>query len=112
MGAMRFATEATGKTAVEAFAAAVEDARYMHGHRGYTGTIAEKREFAVVKVPAGIDAENFVAVILGDETEDETMKGCEAELSRARELADDKWGPAACVQTGEDTFVFFGWAAC
>jgi phage I-like protein len=109
---MRFASEATGRTAEEAFAAAVEEARYMHGHRGYTGTIAEKSEFAVVKVPPGIDAENFIAAILGDETDDEAMKDCVAELSRAREIADDKWGPAACVQTGEDTFVFFGWASC
>ena len=111
MGAMQFASEATGRTAEEAFAAAVEDARYMQGHRGYTGTIAEKSEFSVVKVPAGVDAENFIAAVLSVETDDETMKGCEAELSRAREIADDKWGPVACVRTGEDSFVFFGRAS-
>jgi hypothetical protein len=107
MGAQQFVTEATGKTAEEAFAAAVEDARYMHGHRGYTGTIAEKCEFATVEVPAGVDPSEFIAAILGDED----IEGREAELGRGREIADDKWGPAACVRTGEDTFVFFGWAS-
>ena len=44
MGASTFLTRATGKTAREAFASATSDARYEHGHGGYTGTIAEKNQ--------------------------------------------------------------------
>jgi len=42
MGAADFTTIALGKTANEAFSAAIEDALYDYGHAGYTGTIAEK----------------------------------------------------------------------
>lgn len=42
MGATNFETTATGKTLAEAFRNAVDDARYWHGHGGYSGTIAEK----------------------------------------------------------------------
>lgn len=45
MGATTFFTYATGKTAKEAFASAQAEARYDHGHSGYTGTIAEKPSF-------------------------------------------------------------------
>ena len=33
----------------------------MHGHRGYTGTIAEKGEFATVEVPAWRRPREFIA---------------------------------------------------
>jgi len=42
MGAEDFSIGALGKTAEDAFSRAIEDARYEHGHGGYTGTIAEK----------------------------------------------------------------------
>ena len=42
MGAVTFEVLAFGKTADDAFRNAVEDAKDMHGHGGYTGTIAEK----------------------------------------------------------------------
>lgn len=49
MGADTFTTRATGKTAGEAFRFAVEDARHEHGHGGYSGTLAEKHEFVLIK---------------------------------------------------------------
>ena len=51
MGATSFFTYATGKTVSEAFASAQADARYDHGHSGYTGTIAEKPSFIEFSVP-------------------------------------------------------------
>ena len=51
MGATTFFTYATGKTAKEAFASAQSEARYDHGHSGYTGTIAEKPSFVEFSVP-------------------------------------------------------------
>jgi hypothetical protein len=51
MGATSFFTFAKGKTVSEAFASAQQDARYDHGHSGYTGTIAEKPSFIEFSVP-------------------------------------------------------------
>lgn len=51
MGATSFFTYATGKTVNKAFASAQADARYDHGHSGYTGTIAEKPSFIEFAVP-------------------------------------------------------------
>lgn len=51
MGATSFFTYATGKTVNKAFASAQADARYDHGHSGYTGTIAEKPSFIEFSVP-------------------------------------------------------------
>jgi hypothetical protein len=48
MGASEFITTATGRTAEEAFRAAREDALYEYGHRGYTGSVAEKSHFVMI----------------------------------------------------------------
>lgn len=52
MGATTFHTEATGKTADEAFRNAVNDAYYWHGHGGYSGTIAEKSGYELWLLPS------------------------------------------------------------
>jgi hypothetical protein len=93
MGACTFSTVAKGKTAKEAFRAAIEQAQYDHGHGGYSGTIAEKRSFVVLTVPKGQDAVEYA---LSD---------------AALALVDDKWGPAGCVALGNDKWMFFGWAS-
>lgn len=93
MGAINFMTIARGKDASEAFNNAVEDAQYEYGHRGYTGTIAEKSSYTLV-VPR----------------EGETPQQC---LDRHVEKNTffDKWGPAGCVQLEPGKFCFFGFAA-
>lgn len=95
MGAETFETKAKGKTAQRAFDAAQKEARYMHGHCGYTGTIAEKPGFVVIPVPDGEDPHDFVERLL-DESDPRI---------------DDKWGPAGCVAVGKDEWLFFGWAS-
>lgn len=60
MGATNFHTTAFGKDAREAYAAAVQDALHWHGHGGYTGTIAEKSGFALVKLPPRVTSEKFL----------------------------------------------------
>lgn len=98
MGACEFSATAYGKDAKEAFGRAVDQAEYDHGHSGYTGTIAEKREFHC-----------FGKVTSLDEA-----------LVKARTLesqVDDKWGPAGCIEiapsprTPKRLFYFFGWAS-
>jgi hypothetical protein len=107
MGAQEFVTEATSDTAEEAFDSAVGNARYMYGHTGYTGTIAEKDSFVLIEVPDTIDVHTFVQAAL----DGESLDGCGDALDRATSIANDKWGPAACIQAGERDFVFFGIAS-
>jgi hypothetical protein len=95
MGANTFAERATGKSPKEAFIAARERAQYDHGHSGYSGTIAEKQDFVLIDLPAGIDADTYAnqLIMAGDPR------------------IDDKWGPAGCIACGKGSFLFFGWAS-
>lgn len=95
MGADTFGNMASGKTADAAFKAATEQARHDHGHAGYTGTIAEKRDFSVIAVPAGKDPVEYAGEL----------------LDKADPRVDDKWGPAGCVKVAEGKWYFFGWAS-
>ena len=63
MGASTFETMSHGKTAGEAFSAAVDAARYEYGHGGYTGTIAEKYDFALYTLPPRVMAPKVIAAL-------------------------------------------------
>lgn len=95
MGADVFFTKAKGTTAKEAFRSAVDQAAYDYGHAGYTGTIAEKHDFTIIKVPEGWEPRKYAdhLINVGDPR------------------IDDKWGPAGCIQLGPEEFLFFGWAS-
>ena len=95
MGANTFSVTAKGKTAKDAFTAAVEQAQYDYGHRGYTGSIAEKHAFVSIPLPAGKDAAAYA---------DELLNAGDPRV-------DDKWGPAGCIACGKDQYIFFGWAS-
>lgn len=95
MGACDFTHKAKGKTAKEAFLTAREEALWDHGHAGYTGTIAEKHGFKMVKVPDGKTADEFMVDCMNDESH----------------FCQDKWGDAACIDLGNGEFMFFGWAS-
>ena len=97
MGAQQFTHEATGKTPAAAFDTAQEDARHEYGHGGYTGTIAEKSGYRLLPVPDGENPRVFITRWMDDDTPPAWF--------------DDKWGPAACIKTGEDEYTFFGWAS-
>lgn len=89
MGACEFFTTRMGqfRSADEAFKDAREEALYDHGHEGYTGSIAEKREFKMVPVPDKTDPTKFAIEC------SENLNG---------KFWGDKWGPAGCVEvTGE-----------
>ena len=96
MGATTFMTKARGKSPAAAFNEAVERALYLHGHAGYTGTIAEKYEFTVITPPPdGTTAEQYARDLLDE----------------GDPRIDDKWGPAGCIKIDADTYLFFGWAS-
>ena len=95
MGACTFIDRAKGKTAVQAFAAAVQQAKYEHGHGGYSGTIAEKGSFVEIPLPEGKNAHQYAEELL--DNDDKRIS--------------DKWGPAGCIKIGDGEFLFFGWAS-
>lgn len=111
MGADNFQVRvrASGDTHMAAaFRSAVDDARYENGHRGYTGTIAEKTRAVIIELPHGITAGAYIEALWDGETPPEGV-------SRAKFGADcaaieDKWGPAGAIRDGDD-WVFFGWAS-
>lgn len=96
MGAQEFQCTGQGNTAQEAFADAVQEAKYEHGHGGYSGTIAEKSSFKIVPC-------------------EQTQEAIEATIEKCMQDEDhfcnDKWGPAAAIQVSDSYFVFFGWAS-
>lgn len=96
MGATNFAVVRDGKTANEAFTAARDQALYEYGHRGYTGTIAEKHGFVMRRPAMPIEeALNFSVEDDGN---------------------NDKWGDAFCIpikpEQGEEVkrYLFYGLA--
>lgn len=104
MGATTFYTLARGKTPDKAFRNAIHQARYDHGHSGYTGTIAEKYDYVLIPSPKKV-------------TSDEQRYQYAEELIRKRDRrVDDKSGPAGCIElspadNGDRRFYFFGWAS-
>jgi hypothetical protein len=105
MGADQFTTKARGATVADAFRDAKETALYEYGHRGYTGTIAEKDSFEIL-TPTPVltlaDAEQLAEFLLRKD---------DPRIS-------DKWGPAGAIEyrdpdapDGVRSFVFVGWAA-
>jgi hypothetical protein len=101
MGSQVFFDYAEGADAKQAFNAAVEEAAYMHGHGGYTGTIAEKHGFGVLSKPLSREA----AEALADKM-----------LEEGHPAIDDKWGPAGAIPVADDDgkvtgWLFFGWAS-
>ena len=98
MGAQDFMVVCAGDTAKLAFDEAVGEARYLHGHGGYTGTIAEKGSF----VPVGSAAD-----------EEEAREKAQTLIDNRDPRIEDKWGPAGCIEIAEpkNTFLFFGTAS-
>lgn len=98
MGATTFMFTYKGKSAKEAFQHAVEDARFEYGNGGYTGTIAEKSSYTMIEIPQEFKSMNpyDYADHLIDESD---------------HRIDDKWGPAGCIDLGNNQYLFFGWAS-
>jgi hypothetical protein len=102
MGASTFMVTSKGKDAKTAFNKAVDEAAYECGHGGYTGTIAEKSSFVMIKVPSTtLPMDKKLARTYADKLIDE-----------GDSRVDDKWGPAGCIDLGNGEYLFFGWASC
>jgi len=95
MGAEAFTIHGTGATAQEAFDEAYKSACYDFGHRGYTGSMAEKNDFVEIDLPEGRAAEEYAWHLM--DTDDERIS--------------DKWGPAGCLKVTKGEYLFFGSAS-
>ena len=128
MGGEFFTTQATGIIAADAFSEAVSRAQYECGHGGYTGTIAEKREFRLFHVPEGMSLDEFIDLTQSPESMRSRVvplsDKVQAYIKDCAKVVNDKWGPCGCVQlpSGEsikttdekmpkNTYVFYGWAS-
>lgn len=138
MGAADFFTVSLGRTPHQAFDKAREEAQYLYGHAGYTGTIAEKGEFKFMgqvptahwkKVPGWFDRETYKrdypkARLPGKPIPTKYRQ----KVAQLVDTYNDKWGPAICYEvTGEaakqiraergragtmdKVYVFCGWAS-
>lgn len=113
MGGEYFERRRNAKTAQEAFDALVVDARHLHGHGGYSGTIAEKDSFEMIE-------RETIKAQRPDGGEVGVLEPVEQFLTRVHRIANemDKWGPAACADLGPDPkdpscriWFFCGWAS-
>jgi hypothetical protein len=97
MGAETFIVETEGRNAKKAFNKARDEACYLYGHAGYSGTLAEKTSFIMIDdVPANVtDFEAYADDL----------------IERGDSRIDDKWGPAGCIDCRDGTYIFFGWAS-
>ena len=128
MGGTTFFTHGEGKTPEEAFKAARDKALYDYGHRGYTGTIAEKTSFVVIKDTLE-DVKKRVTQRLSQARDSWEKSGLERLLKSMERIkaphaqvaealielcdprVDDKWGPAGCIKLEGEKYLFFGWAS-
>lgn len=89
------------KTSLEqAHRDAREEAYYEYGHRGYTGSLAEKGEVVEITIPGRTtpptaqEAEDYADRLIAD----------------GDPRVDDKWGPAGAIKC-VGGWLFFGWAS-
>lgn len=118
MSANRFTVVAQGRTAQDAFNAAVEEAQHQHGHSGYSGTIADKASFEMVDVkrqePQEPDPYAEEVAVLANTLASHGDPNVRALIALTDwsgwDVHNDKWGPAGCIQLSTDLWCFFGYA--
>jgi hypothetical protein len=108
MGAETFINFCEGKNVKDAFNIALEKALYEHGHRGYTGSLAEKDSYVEIKIPKSF---------LPDEKDPKARALAWANklIDDQDDRIDDKWGPAGISFVkdlgGQNLFIIYGWAS-
>jgi hypothetical protein len=107
VGANWFQTYHDGADVRAAFDDAVREAEWEHGHGGYSGTIAEKRDYVII---TGRPVSRDEATRLADDL-----------VERDDPRVADKWGPAGAIPITRATapndhsqpegWLFCGWAS-
>ena len=137
MGASEYMNVAKGKTARIAFDKVVEQAQWEHGHGGYSGTIAEKRNMVEFARPKGMGRDEVIAAVqaLGGHALPDALRptinfGLNEDYQQAIaevydgkggypllpikqmfEVYDDKWGPSLAIELAKGEYLFAGLAS-
>ncbi len=122
MGAESYLNIGKGGTAQLAFKKLVEQAQWEYGHRGYTGTIAEKGEFTEFIRPKGMRRATVLKMIDQLEGIHEDNYGLpdvepvqalypKFNIQKMYHLYHDKWGPALCISLSDTEYLFTGYAS-
>jgi hypothetical protein len=91
MGATTFEVYSTGRDPDSAFREARDQALYDFGHAGYTGSIAEKGSFRMVKIPAGVRCTPKKFLELLHDVEDfQSLAYLRSDLQWAKNAADKR----------------------
>ena len=106
MGADVFMIIATGVSARDAFTNARQEALHYNGHRGYTGSIAEKGSFRTITVP---EKQDYTVISLKEGHE--PREYADVLIDEMDQRINNKWGPAGCFDLGGGRYFFFGWAS-
>lgn len=93
---MKFIVTSSGSSPHHAFETATMKAKLKYGNGGFSGTIAEKGSFLVIKVPKGWDPFEYADRLVREEDP---------------RIA-DVWNPAGCIELGNNEYLFFGKAIC
>jgi hypothetical protein len=113
MGADQFYSVGKGETIAKAFAVARDEAFYEYGHRGYTGSLAEKDSYVVIETVIPATARQVYNALSdgynGPTAAARDLFGANAE--RYQDLFHDKWGPCVAYFVGPDTWAFMGYAS-
>ena len=122
MGASEYMNAGKGKTAQVAFDKVTENARWNHGHGGYSGTIAENRSMVEFPRPKGmrratvIQAVRALGRICKDDDGNAQTDKVQAKYPKLRiaamfEVYDDKTAPALAIELRKGEYLFAGWAS-
>jgi len=120
MGATTFETTGKGKTVGEAFQNARDQALWDYGHRGYTGSLAEKDDYVETVLPDGVEVDEFIGALMDGlhmwSVGDEPLEGKVPDWAPPNwevlvEVYDSKWGPCVAIKTAPDEWTFCGWAS-
>jgi hypothetical protein len=119
MGATNFSTEVIGRSAEVAFKLIVEHARHEYGHGGYSGTIAEKDDFVMIRdTPEDVlkrDVNNEISPwnlqdLRSADPKRQRIGVAGALMDLDDDRISDKWGPAGCIELEPGRYLFFGYA--
>jgi hypothetical protein len=121
MGAEQFSNSIEGDYTVdEAFRTLIDQALWEYGHRGYTGTIAEKSEYLQVSVPKSVSLDTYLKALYrshvyytdeGVRVEPNRPEWAGGEWDTVVSTYNDKWGPCIAIKTSNG-WIFTGWASC
>jgi hypothetical protein len=126
MGATDYINVGKGKSAREVFDRLTEQARWEHGHGGYTGTIAEKDRYVEFKRPKGMRRATAIQAVrdlggisdlgFGDWPTSDAGKAIQAKypklpIAAMYEVWTDKWGPSLAIEISKGEYLFAGFAS-